>query len=70
MIIPNLRGFGESTHPGDVRSSGTMSDLVGDLVCILQQANVDSVTCIGYDSNTLFIQALICIFFLVTTGAQ
>lgn len=49
LIIPDLRGFGASTHPGDVRSSGTLSDMVGDLVCILQQANVVSVVCMGHD---------------------
>ena len=49
MIVPDLRGFGASTHPGDVRSSGTLGDIVGDLVCILQQANVKSVICMGYD---------------------
>jgi len=49
LIIPDLRGFGASTHPVDVSSSGALSDIVGDLVCILQQANVKSVVCMGHD---------------------
>ncbi|KAF8806818.1 alpha/beta-hydrolase [Phlegmacium glaucopus] len=49
LIIPDLRGFGGSTHPGDVRSSGTLGDMVDDLVCILQQAKVESVICMGHD---------------------
>jgi len=49
LIVPDLRGFGSSTHPGDVKSSGRLGDIVGDLVCILQQANVKSVTCMGHD---------------------
>lgn len=47
MIAPDLRGFGASTHPGDVQSSGTMGDLVGDLVCIMEHAGVQSAVCIG-----------------------
>jgi soluble epoxide hydrolase / lipid-phosphate phosphatase len=47
LLVPDLRGFGGSSHPGDVQTSGTMGDLVGDLVCILEHANVRSVTCIG-----------------------
>ncbi|KAF8994589.1 Alpha/Beta hydrolase protein [Cyathus striatus] len=54
LIIPNLRGFGGSSHPGDVRSSGTMGDMVGDLMCILQHAGVlaetrNNVVCMGHD---------------------
>ncbi|KAF8164754.1 Alpha/Beta hydrolase protein [Crassisporium funariophilum] len=49
LIIPDLRGFGASTHPGDTRSSGTLGDMVGDLVCILQEANVGSAICMGHD---------------------
>ncbi|RDB20271.1 Bifunctional epoxide hydrolase 2 [Hypsizygus marmoreus] len=49
LVVPNLRGFGNSTHPGDPRSSGTMGDLVGDLVCILEHANVHSAICMGHD---------------------
>jgi len=49
LIVPDLRGFGESTHPGDSKSSGTMGDMVGDLVCILEHANVSSAICIGHD---------------------
>ncbi|PPQ72056.1 hypothetical protein CVT26_006738 [Gymnopilus dilepis] len=49
LLAPDLRGFGESTHPGDTRSSGTMSDMVSDLVCVLQHANVNSAICMGHD---------------------
>lgn len=48
LVVPDLRGFGESTHPGDVRSSGTIPDMVGDLVCILQHAGISSAVCVGY----------------------
>jgi soluble epoxide hydrolase / lipid-phosphate phosphatase len=47
LIVPDLRGFGSSTHPDDVQSSGTMGDMVGDLVCILEHANVKSAICVG-----------------------
>ncbi|KAF7331472.1 Bifunctional epoxide hydrolase 2 [Mycena kentingensis (nom. inval.)] len=49
LLIPDLRGFGESTHPGDVRSSGTMDDMVRDIVCVLEKVNVASAICIGHD---------------------
>ncbi|PPQ72384.1 hypothetical protein CVT26_006744 [Gymnopilus dilepis] len=49
LIIPDLRGFGESTHPGDARPSGTLADMVGDLVCILEDAKVDTTICMGHD---------------------
>ncbi|TFK24235.1 alpha/beta-hydrolase [Coprinopsis marcescibilis] len=49
LIVPNLRGFGDSGHPGDVRSSGTMGDFVGDLVCILEAAGVSHAICMGHD---------------------
>ncbi|KAF9457240.1 Alpha/Beta hydrolase protein [Collybia nuda] len=49
LIIPDLRGFGESTHPGDVRASNTMGDLAGDLTCILKDAHVSSAICVGHD---------------------
>ncbi|KZV66779.1 alpha/beta-hydrolase [Peniophora sp. CONT] len=53
LIIPNLRGFGDSAHPGDVRTSGTMPDLVGDLRCILDAAGAkDPVVCLGHDWGT------------------
>ncbi|KAI0301880.1 Alpha/Beta hydrolase protein [Multifurca ochricompacta] len=32
LIIPDIRGFGASTHPGDVQSSGPFPDLVGDVI--------------------------------------
>ncbi|KIY48303.1 alpha/beta-hydrolase [Fistulina hepatica ATCC 64428] len=49
LIVPDLRGFGGSTSPGDIQTSGSMPDLVGDLMCILQHARVDSAICIGHD---------------------
>ncbi|KAH9963261.1 alpha/beta-hydrolase [Russula dissimulans] len=49
LIVPNLRGFGASSHPGDVKSSGTMPDLVGDLLCILNHVGVPNVIVIGHD---------------------
>jgi soluble epoxide hydrolase/lipid-phosphate phosphatase len=49
LIAPDLRGFGSSTHPDDVESSGTMGDMVGDLVCILEHASVRSAICMGHD---------------------
>ncbi|TDL17638.1 alpha/beta-hydrolase [Rickenella mellea] len=49
IIAPDNRGFGSSTHPGDVESSGTMGDLVGDLVCVLHDAGVKSAVCLGHD---------------------
>jgi hypothetical protein len=74
LIVPDLRGFGASTHPGDVKSSGALSDLVGDLVCILQQANVKSVTCMGYDFSTFpsvgFSDSDLHYTHLVTTGVH
>lgn len=47
LILPDLRGFGESTHPDDNQSSGTLFDLVGDLVCILEHAKAQNVVCVG-----------------------
>ncbi|TRM68733.1 Alpha/Beta hydrolase protein [Schizophyllum amplum] len=49
LIAPDHRGFGESTHPGDVQSSGTLQDLVGDMVCVLEDAGVTTATCVGHD---------------------
>ncbi|GLB45925.1 putative alpha beta-hydrolase [Lyophyllum shimeji] len=49
LVVPDLRGFGESTHPGDTRTSGNMGDMVGDLVCILEHAGVSSAICMGHD---------------------
>ncbi|KAK1216740.1 hypothetical protein PQX77_020627 [Marasmius sp. AFHP31] len=53
LIIPDLRGFGDSTHPDDVESSGTMYDHVGDLACILHHAQVPKAKgkaiCVGHD---------------------
>ncbi|KAI0314136.1 alpha/beta-hydrolase [Amylostereum chailletii] len=52
LIIPDSRGFGESTHPGDVKTSGTMPDLVDDLSCILRDSNVAKAICVGHDWGT------------------
>ncbi|CAK5275906.1 unnamed protein product [Mycena citricolor] len=49
LIAPDLRGFGGSTHPGDARKSGSMPDMVGDMVCVLQRAGVSSAVCMGHD---------------------
>ncbi|KIK60086.1 hypothetical protein GYMLUDRAFT_261656 [Collybiopsis luxurians FD-317 M1] len=49
LIIPDLRGFGSSSHPDDVKTSGTLFDMVGDTTCILNDAKVDSAVCVGHD---------------------
>ncbi|KAI0301879.1 alpha/beta-hydrolase [Multifurca ochricompacta] len=52
IIAPDLRGFGASMHPGDVRSSGSWPDLVGDLLCILGDAGVSKTIAVGHDWGT------------------
>lgn len=52
LIVPDLRGFGPSGHPGDVKSSGTIPDIVGDLTCVLAHAGVSNVVCMGHDWGT------------------
>ncbi|KAF9494512.1 alpha/beta-hydrolase [Pleurotus eryngii] len=52
LVVPDIRGFGESTHPGDVESSGTIDDIAGDMACILARANVESAICLGHDWGT------------------
>lgn len=47
LIIPDLRGFGASTFPDDVESSGQMQDLISDLVCVLEDAHVSETICMG-----------------------
>jgi len=49
LIVPDLRGFGASTHPGDEQTSGAFHDLVDDLACIMWNAGVDKATCVGHD---------------------
>jgi len=49
LIVPDIRGFGASTHPRDVQSSGSIPDVVGDLMCILQHAGVSQAVVIGHD---------------------
>jgi len=52
LIVPNIRGFGASTHPRDVQSSGSFPDLVGDVMCILEHARVSQAVVIGHDWGT------------------
>ncbi|KAI9512738.1 Alpha/Beta hydrolase protein [Russula earlei] len=52
LIVPDIRGFGASTHPGDVQSSGSFPDLVGDVTCILGHARVSQAVVIGHDWGT------------------
>lgn len=47
-MVPDLRGFGESTHPGDAQSSGTLQDMVNDLICVLEHAKTPSAICMGF----------------------
>ncbi|KAJ7618451.1 Alpha/Beta hydrolase protein [Roridomyces roridus] len=49
LIVPNVRGFADSAHPGDVQSSATIPDMVGDMACILEHAGVSSAVCMGHD---------------------
>ncbi|KAF9558413.1 alpha/beta-hydrolase [Agrocybe pediades] len=49
LVVPDLRGFAESSHPGEVQSSGSLPDIVDDLICVLDDANVSSAICIGHD---------------------
>jgi soluble epoxide hydrolase/lipid-phosphate phosphatase len=48
LIVPDIRGYGASTQPGDVQSSGSIPDVVGDLLCILRHAGVSQVVVIGH----------------------
>jgi soluble epoxide hydrolase/lipid-phosphate phosphatase len=52
VIALDQRGFGSSTHPGNVQTSASMSDLVGDLVCVLEHAGVEEALCMGHDWGT------------------
>ncbi|ELU44130.1 alpha/beta hydrolase family domain-containing protein [Rhizoctonia solani AG-1 IA] len=49
LLVPDLRGFGWSSHTGDPENSGTIPDNVDDLVCLLQAANVSKAVCVGHD---------------------
>ncbi|EGO01415.1 hypothetical protein SERLA73DRAFT_103194 [Serpula lacrymans var. lacrymans S7.3] len=49
LIAMDLRGFGESTSPGDVQSSNNLADIASDLACVLEHAKVDSAICLGHD---------------------
>ncbi|KAG8906419.1 hypothetical protein FRB99_006921 [Tulasnella sp. 403] len=47
LLIPNLRGFYKSSHPGDVYTSGTYGDFVSDLTCVMDNAGVEQAICMG-----------------------
>ncbi|KAG0697103.1 Alpha/Beta hydrolase protein [Suillus ampliporus] len=49
MIAIDVRGFGGSTHPADVQSSSTMTDITGDLICVLEHVGIKSTICLGHD---------------------
>ncbi|KAG9018983.1 hypothetical protein FRB90_007563 [Tulasnella sp. 427] len=49
LLVPNVRGFYKSTHPGDVHSGGVYSDFVSDLTCMMDHAGVESGVCVGHD---------------------
>ncbi|KAG8705818.1 hypothetical protein FRC09_002744 [Ceratobasidium sp. 395] len=49
LLVPDLRGFGWSSHPGDPEDSGTIPDHIDDLVCLLEAANVKHAVCVGHD---------------------
>ncbi|KZV87944.1 alpha/beta-hydrolase [Exidia glandulosa HHB12029] len=45
IIVPDLRGFGSSTHPG----SASFHEMADDLVCVLYDAGETSAILIGHD---------------------
>lgn len=47
LIIPSLRGFGNSTAPADTESSSSFVDFAGDMACVLEDAGVEGATCVG-----------------------
>jgi soluble epoxide hydrolase/lipid-phosphate phosphatase len=47
LLVPELRGFGASAAPPDVRAGTTMPDLAADMACILRHAGVAQAVCIG-----------------------
>ncbi|KAI9566725.1 Alpha/Beta hydrolase protein [Boletus coccyginus] len=49
LVAIDVRGFGGSSHPSDIQSSSTMSDITGDLTCVLEHAGVPSAICLGHD---------------------
>jgi len=49
LLVPDQRGFASSTHPGDVEASGTIGDMVGDMVCVLDHAGIQQAICVGHD---------------------
>ncbi len=48
VVVPDLRGCGLSSKPADTQSY-QMSQLVGDVVCILDAVGADRATLIGHD---------------------
>ncbi|KAL7414326.1 Alpha/Beta hydrolase protein [Mrakia frigida] len=49
LIIPTLRGFGNSTSPADTEGSTGLADFGNDLVCVLEDAGVEGAVCVGHD---------------------
>ncbi|KAH7099108.1 alpha/beta-hydrolase [Auriculariales sp. MPI-PUGE-AT-0066] len=51
VIALDMRGFGNSTHPGDARSSGQMRDHASDVRCVVQHAlgQEGKAVCVGHD---------------------
>ncbi|KAF8547751.1 hypothetical protein OG21DRAFT_1489960 [Imleria badia] len=48
LVAIDVRGFGGSSHPSDIQLSSTMADITGDLMCVLEHAEVPSAICLGY----------------------
>jgi len=68
LLVPDIRGFGNSAHPDDPKSSHTMGDLVQDMMCILDHENVTSATCMGCVFISFMIEALGPWYITDTTG--
>ena len=47
LIVPDQRGTALSTHPDGGSSSGRITDVVDDYTCVLKNAGVEQVVCIG-----------------------
>lgn len=48
VIAPDLRGFGESDHPEAVEEY-SMGKLIGDVVAIMDEFNIERATLVGHD---------------------
>jgi len=68
LLVPDVRGFGDSAHPDDPKSSHTMGDLVQDMMCILDHEKVTSATCMGYVVISFVIEAFGTWYITDTTG--